>query len=246
MQKSKYKKVNIFVTCLVDNFFPEVGEAMVNVLSRLGLDINFIESQTCCGQPAYNSGYQNKAKDVAIHFLETFKNVDTPIICPSGSCVSMIKVYYKDIFKYNFKYKDIVNQLNQRTYEFTDFLVNQLNTTNIGALYNGRVTYHDSCHLLRELGIEDEPRKLIESVEGIEFIEMDMHDACCGFGGTFAVKNPHVSISMLEEKINSAIKTGADTIVSTDMGCLMNINGLISRKNLHIKTMHIAQLLGSV
>ena len=243
MQEPKFNKVNLFITCLIDNFFPEVGESVVNVLSKLGIEVDFIESQTCCGQPAYNSGYQEDAREVAIKFIETYKDVNTPIVCPSGSCTSMITVFYDELLKHNINYKNAINNIKQRTFEFTDFLVNHLNTVNIGSKYEGTVTYHDSCHSLRELGLKNESRQLLNAINGLKLIEMDMCDACCGFGGTFSVKNPEVSISMVEEKVNSALQTDAEAIVSSDMGCLMNINGYISRKKLPIKTMHIAQVL---
>lgn len=240
---NKYKSVDIFVTCLVDNFFPDVGISMVNVLKKLGVDVRFNDSQTCCGQPAYNTGYQSYAREVATKLLDNYKNNSRPVICPSGSCTTMIKVFFPEIFREDPEYRDLSEEMASNTFEFTDYLVNRLRITDVGATYNGKVTYHDSCHLLRELGLRDEPRVLISSVRGAELIEMDMNDACCGFGGTFSVKLPHVSNSMLEEKIQSALETGADTIVSTDMGCLMNIQGYISRNNIKLKTMHITQLL---
>lgn len=234
---------SIFISCLVDNFYPEVGISMVNVLRRLGVDLSLNRSQTCCGQPAYNTGYQEEAREVAKHFLDVFSESDCAVICPSGSCTTMVKVFYRDLFSDEPGYREVAEKLASSTYEFTDYLVNVLKVTDVGAEYNGKVTYHDSCHLLRELGLKDEPRKLISSVKGIDFVEMDMHDACCGFGGTFSVKLPHVSNSMLEEKIQCAIDSGAESVVSTDMGCLMNINGYIKRNNIDLKTMHIAQLL---
>lgn len=236
---------NIFVSCLVDNFYPEVGVSMVNVLERMGVRTSFDPSQTCCGQPAFNTGYQSDTMEVAKKFLDIYRDSNDPVVCPSGSCTTMIKVFYRDLFKHDPEYSKISEKLAENTFEFTDYLVNKLGIVDVGAEYDGKVTYHSSCHLLRELGLEKEPRKLINSVKGIEFIEMEMHDACCGFGGTFSVKMPHISKSMLEEKIRCTIESGADTLVSTDMGCLMNINGYISRNRLDIKTMHIAQLLDS-
>lgn len=240
---NKDESVDIFVTCLVDNFFPDVGISMVNVLKKLGVDVRFNDSQTCCGQPAYNTGYQSYAREVATKLLDNYKNKSRPVICPSGSCTTMIKVFFPEIFREDPEYRDLSEEMASNTFEFTDYLVNRLRITDVGATYNGKVTYHDSCHLLRELNLRDEPRVLISSVRGTELVEMDMNDACCGFGGTFSVKLPHVSNSMLEEKVQSALETGADTIVSTDMGCLMNIQGYISRNNIKLKTMHITQLL---
>ena len=243
-------KAYIFITCLVDTFFPAVGENMVSVLSRLGVETEFIEEQTCCGQPAFNSGYQQDAKAVAERFLTVFDKAlndtsgkDIYIVCPSGSCTSMVKVFYKELFHNDLQLLDNASRVSAQTYEFTDFLVNVLNTSDVGAEYDGVITYHDSCHMLRELGINDAPRELIRSVKGAQFTEMEMHDDCCGFGGTFSVKFPDVSVSMLDEKIDCITKSGADTVVSADMGCLMNIGGALSRRNIPVKVMHIADLL---
>ncbi len=250
MQQNRPIKVYIFITCLVDTFFPEVGESMVKVLRNLGVEVDFIEEQTCCGQPAYNSGYQGDSRAVAERFINIFDNAlntntdgENYVICPSGSCTSMLKVFYEDLFKKSPILLEKVERISKHAYEFTDFVVNVLNTTDVGAEYGGIVTYHDSCHMLRELRVKDAPRELIRSVKGIEFREMEMHDACCGFGGTFSIKLPHVSVSMLDEKIECIIKSKADTLVSSDMGCLMNIQGALSRRNIPIKVMHIAQLL---
>lgn len=239
----KQIKVSLFVTCLVDNIFPHVGESMVKVLDRVGIgNISFPESQTCCGQPAYNSGYQREAREVAIKFLSDFDD-EAYIVCPSGSCVSMVKVFYNVLFENDSKYKEAAGNIAARTYEFTDFLTNVLGIVDVGARYNSKATYHDSCHALRELGINEQPRILLKKVSGLELVEMDMHDACCGFGGTFSVKYPDVSTAMLEEKIKCISESGADTVISTDMGCLMNIGGYISRNSLSFEVKHIAEIL---
>lgn len=237
-------KVSLFITCLIDIFFPHVGESIVKILKNIGAKVNFPKDQTCCGQPAFNSGFKEDARAVAKRFLSIFDEDDSKfIISPSGSCTSMVKVFYKELFKDDPQMLEIIYKVSSRTYELSDFLVNVLNTEDIGAVYKGKVTYHDSCHLLRELRIKDEPRKLIKSVKGVEFIEMNMPDVCCGFGGTFSVKFPDVSTSILDEKIENIVKSGADTVVSTDMGCLMQIGGALSRKKFPIKVMHIAELL---
>lgn len=245
-------KVYIFITCLVDTFFPEVGESMVKVLKELGVEVDFVEEQTCCGQPAYNGGYQDDARAVAERFLSIFDkalnndpNKDTYIVCPSGSCTAMVKVFYEDIFKNSPGLLNKVRFISENTFEFSEFLVKVLNTVDVGAEYKGVITYHDSCHLLRELKIKDGPRELIKSVKGVKFKEMELHDACCGFGGTFSIKFPNVSVSMLDEKIECILNSGADTLVSSDMGCLMNIGGALSRRNIPIKVMHLAELLAS-
>ena len=243
-------KVYLFITCLVDTFFPGVGEGMVKVLDRLGVDVEFPPDQTCCGQPAFNSGYREEARAVAERFISIFGKAITEggdkeayIVSPSGSCTAMLKVFYKELFAKDPAYLDKIEYLSSKTYEFSEFLVKVLNKADVGAEYEGVVTYHDSCHLLRELGVKDEPRKLIEAVKGVQFREMELHDACCGFGGTFSIKFPRVSVSMLDEKIECILGCGADTVVSSDMGCLMNIRGALSRRRIPVKVMHIAELL---
>ncbi len=237
-------KVTIFISCLVDTFFPNVGESMVRVLRNLGLEVDFLEDQTCCGQPAFNSGYQDEAKELAARFLDIFDQVNY-IVCPSGSCVTMVKVFYKELLKYDQHMMTQLKRVISKTYEFSEFIVNVLGVTDVGASYDGIVTYHDSCHLLRELGINKEPRELIKSVRGIEFREMELHDACCGFGGAFSIKFSDVSVSMLNEKIDCILNSGANTVVANDMGCLMNIGGVISKRNLSIRVLHIAELLAN-
>ncbi len=237
-------KVSLFVTCLVDILFPQVGVSMFKVLKRHGVEVDFPEEQTCCGQPAFNSGFRQDAKVLAKRFVSIFSQ-DGFIVSPSGSCTSMVRVFYKELFHDDQRMLKIVDLLSSRTYEFSEFLVNVLKIDDVGATYNGRVTYHDSCHALRELRVQNEPRKLIKSVKGVDFVEMKFPDTCCGFGGTFSVKFPDVSVSILDEKIESIIESGADTVVSTDMGCLMQIGGAITRKKLPVKTIHIAELLAS-
>jgi L-lactate dehydrogenase complex protein LldE len=216
---------------------------MVTVLRRVGVEnISFPENQTCCGQPAYNSGYRDESRDLALKFINDFKDSEY-IVCPSGSCVSMVKVFYKQLFQNEKQYLDIVTSIANRTYEFSDFMINVLGVSNVGARYEGTVTYHDSCHALRELGINEQPRELLRNVSGLKLIEMNMSDACCGFGGTFSVKYPYVSTAMLQEKVQCIVDSGADTIVSTDTGCLMNIGGYISRNSIHLKVYHIAEIL---
>lgn len=239
-------RASLFITCLIDIFFPQVGESTVKILKNLGVEVDFPKDQTCCGQPSFNSGFQEDTRSIAKRFLSIFnQDHNRFIICPSGSCTSMIRVFYKELFKNDPQMLETTYKVSSRTYELSEFLINVLQTEDVGAYYNGKVTYHDSCHLLRELRVKDEPRKLIKSVKGVEFIEMNLHDACCGFGGTFSVKFPDISASILDEKIENIVKSGADTIVSTDMGCLMQIDGALSRRKIPIKTMHIAELLVS-
>jgi len=215
---------------------------MVEVLRRLGVDLDFLEEQTCCGQPAFNAGYHADAKILAKRFISIFDH-DDYIVCPSGSCASMVKIFYRELFKNDREMLEISDRVSTRTREFSDFIVNVLHKEDVGAFYSGKVTYHDSCHLLRELRIKDEPRKLINSVKGIDFVEMNSSDSCCGFGGTFSIKFPDVSVSILDEKIENISNTGADAVISTDMGCLMQIGGALSRRKIPIRTMHLAELL---
>jgi len=237
-------KVSLFITCLVDILFPQVGVSMFKVLKRLGVEVDFPEEQTCCGQPAFNSGFRQDAKVLAKRFVSIFSQ-DGFIVSPSGSCTSMVRVFYKELFHNDQQMLEMVDLLSSRTYEFSEFLVNVLKVDDVGAIYNGRVTCHDSCHALRELRVQNEPRKLIKSVKGVDFVEMKNPDICCGFGGTFSVKFPDVSVSILDEKIESIIESGADTVVSTDMGCLMQISGALNRRNIPVRAMHIAELLAS-
>ena len=229
-------------TCLVDQFFPEVGEAVVTVLRRLDVDVTFPEEQTCCGQIAFNGGYRKEAADVARHFMDVFEN-ERHVVVPSGSCASMIKVYYRELFRDDPDDLERALALGEKTHELTDFIVNVLAVTDVGSLARGLVTYHDSCHLLRELGISAEPRSLIGGVSGVELQEMPNADACCGFGGLFSVKFPEISIAILDEKLDAIRASGADTVVANDCGCLMHMRGAIERRGMSVRAIHIAELL---
>jgi L-lactate dehydrogenase complex protein LldE len=235
-------RVSLFITCLVDEFFPDVGESMVKVLRRLGVNVDFDPQQTCCGQPAFNTGYRRYAFDLGKRFLGLFADADY-IVAPSGSCVSMVKHYYNDLFKDDPTLARRAQELGARVREFSDFLVNVLGVENVGASYHGRVTYHDACHLLRELRIVEEPRRLIRAVRGIEFVEMENSDQCCGFGGMFSVKLADVSGAMVQDKIEGLNRSRADVLVANDSSCLMQIAGALSRQGSSIRTMHLAQLL---
>jgi len=235
-------KASIFITCLVDQFFPQVGLSMVKVLRRLGVELDFPEDQTCCGQPAFNSGFQTEARSVAQRFIDTFENSQY-IVTPSGSCASMVKVFYKDLFKDEAAIQKRAIELGKRVYEFTDFIVNVLGVEDVGASFRERVALHQSCHLLRELNVRSEPARLLNRVSGIELVEMERADLCCGFGGLFSIKYPQISGSILQEKIDCIQKCKADVIVATDMGCLMHISGGLSRQRIPVKAMHIAEVL---
>ena len=224
--------------------YPEVAEAMVRVLRRLGLSITCPTDQTCCGQPAFNSGYRRQARTAARHFIEVFEDSQT-IVCPSGSCVNMVRHHYADLFANDPHWSQRARDLASRTYEFSEYLVDVLGIDELGARFEGRLTYHDSCHLLRGIGVREQPRKLLHRVSGADFIEMPDSDYCCGFGGTFAVKYSDISNAMVKDKVKNIMNTGADVVVGCDMGCLMNIQGRLSRIGSSIKVMHIAQILAS-
>jgi L-lactate dehydrogenase complex protein LldE len=228
----------------VDQFFPEVGESTVRVLRHLGVEVDFPRGQTCCGQPAFNTGYHRDAAAVARRFLDIFEG-DGYVVAPSGSCVSMVRLFYPELFREEAHLHQRALRLAQRTYELSEFLVKVVGVHDIGArLPHGlRVTYHDSCHALRELGIAEGPRRLIRGIRGVEFVEFLNHEACCGFGGTFAVKYPDISAAILQEKVDGIARSGTDAVVSTDCGCLMNIAGAMSRRGISVRPIHLAQLL---
>jgi len=230
-------RVSLFVTCIVDQVFPQVGIAMTQVLERLGYEVDFPDAQTCCAQPAFNSGYREEAAKVARHFLETFRDSEY-IVVPSGSCTSMISHHYADIFG---KQPDLA----ARVWEFSRFLTEVAGVEDVGARFDGVVTYHDSCHALRELHIKDGPRRLLAKVQGLTLREMEAAEECCGFGGTFSVKFPEVSGGMARTKIDSILKTEAGTVVSIDSSCLMQLQGVIDRAKLPIRTLHLAEVLAA-
>ncbi len=238
----KNKPVTLFIQCLVDSLYPEVGQAMVHLFEKLNIQVDIPLEQTCCGQPAFNSGYRREAKKAAKRFIEVFESADI-IVCPSGSCVDMVKHQYPGLFKDGSLWQKRAKSINAKIFELTQYIVDVLGVEDVGASFNGRVTYHDSCHLLRNLGVADQPRKLIANVRDIHLVEMKDAEKCCGFGGTFSVKYPDISSAILEEKVDNIIATGTDAVVGCDISCLMNIQGMLSRRNSPIKTLHIAQLL---
>ena len=236
------KKITLFVQCLVDGLYPEVGEAMLTLFKRLGIQVECPLDQTCCGQPAFNAGYHKAARVAARRFITIFENVEW-IVCPSGSCVSMVKNHYPELFKTEPGWSERANQVGKRTFELSQFLVDILGIEDLGAAYAGKITYHDACHLLRGLGVREQPRRLIQSLRGAELVEMKDPDRCCGFGGTFSVKYPDISTAMVDDKVRNIIASGADIVTACDISCLMNIQGRLSRMGSPIKTLHLAQLL---
>jgi len=235
-------RVALFVTCLIDQFFPQVGESVVKVLRQLDVEVTFNPAQTCCGQPAFNTGYWDEARTVAAKVLNLFDDADY-VVCPSGSCTSMVRAFYPELFAADPAALRKCLQLRDRFLEFSEFLVNVLKVEDVGASFPHRVTYHDSCHLLRELGVEQQPRKLLSKVRGIDCVEMEGYKVCCGFGGTFAVKFPEVSAAMGQDKLGFAAHTNAEYLVANDSGCLMHLAGMIHRQGLPLKTLHLAEVL---
>jgi L-lactate dehydrogenase complex protein LldE len=223
---------------------PHIGIATVELLEHLGCTVQYNPKQTCCGQPAFNSGFSAEAAAVARHMLDTFADGDAPVVVPSGSCAAMVKVFFSELFEHTENAKRAAN-LAARTFELSDFLVQKLGVKNVGATFRHKVTFHDGCHGLRELRSHAAPRQLLKAVRGLELIEMAEAQTCCGFGGTFAVKFAQISTAMAEVKCKSAVETGAEFVVSNDPSCLMQIRGYIEKQRLPINTMHLAEVLNS-
>ncbi len=235
--------VQIFIPCFVDQLYPQTAFNMVKVLEKAGCKVNYNTNQTCCGQPAFNAGFWDDAKDVCSKFIKDFSGADY-IVAPSASCVGFVRNYYSKLFDNSSQHYP-VKDLQKRIFEFSEFMVNVLQVENVGATLNGKATYHDSCAGLRECKIKQEPRKLLSNVKGLEIIEMNDVETCCGFGGTFAVKFEAISIAMAEQKVTNAVATGAEYIISTDLSCLMHIDGYIRHKGINLKAMHIADVLAN-
>jgi L-lactate dehydrogenase complex protein LldE len=236
-------EVQIFIPCFMDQLFPTTAFNMVKVLEKLGCVVKYNANQTCCGQPAYNAGFRNEAKEVCSKFIKDFEGADI-IITPSASCAGFVHNYYPTIFD-NSSFHNETKSLQKRVVEFSDFLVNHLKITDIGATLSTRATYHDSCAALREYKLKNEPRELLANVKGLELIEMKDNETCCGFGGTFAVKFDGISAAMADQKVDNALAVQAETIISTDISCLMHISGFANKQHRNIKTMHLADVLAS-
>lgn len=234
--------VQLFIPCFIDQLYPQTAFNTMKVLEMAGCKVHYNPEQTCCGQPAFNSGYWNEAAKLAHKFLNDFSD-DMPVVSPSASCSSFVIHHYPKILNSDAQWLDKHQNLKPRIFELTDFLVNVLKKEELGAVFPHRVTFHDACSALREYGLKDEARKLLARVEGLELVEMKERDTCCGFGGTFAVKNADVSSAMAEKKVEFALQTGAEFILSTESSCLMNLQGYIRKKKLPIGVMHIADVL---
>jgi len=238
-------RAQLFITCLGDQFYTGTLKNMVRILERLGVELSFPPEQTCCGQPLFNNGFEDQARQVARSMLRAFSKTIDPVIGPSGSCVGMIKHHYLELFPEGSEEHELAKALSERIYEFTEYLVHVLRVTDLGAVYPHKVTYHASCHYLREMGLRDEAQLLLSSVKGLELLPLQEEDTCCGFGGAFSVTFPEVSRSMMENKVKNIIAAGADTIVTTEPGCLMNIAGGLRNVRSPIRAMHIIDVLAS-
>lgn len=239
-----HMNVDVFIPCFIDQLYPQTAYNFIRVLEKAGCKIRYNPEQTCCGQPSFNSGYWKETKTLAAKFLSDFEKSEI-IVAPSASCTGFIKNYYKKVFADDAVYLSKVTDLTPRIFEFSDFLVNHIQKIDFGAVFNHKVTFHDSCAGLREYGIKKEPRLLLENVRGLELIEMDNLETCCGFGGTFSAKFHSISTAMTEQKVEHAIKTGAEYIVSTEASCLMNIEAYIKKQKLPVKTIHLADVLAN-
>jgi L-lactate dehydrogenase complex protein LldE len=237
-------KVEIFIPCFVDQFYPQTGFNLIKILEKLGCEVHYNPEQTCCGQPAYNAGYTQEAKKVAEKFLQDFAQGEHFIVAPSASCVGMIRNSYENLFQK--EHQQAYHQLEKRVLEFTEFVTDVLEVDKIeGAKLDGIATYHDACSALRECGIKEAPRTLLSNVEGLTLVDLKDNEICCGFGGTFAVKFQGISSAMAEQKIDNATATQANYLISTDLSCLMHLDGYIQKNRKNIRAMHIVDVLAS-
>lgn len=239
------KTAQLFVTCIIDTLYPEIGEAVVRVLNRAGVEVAFPDQQTCCGQPAFNSGMHNEARQLAQHTIQVFEQTQGPVVIPSGSCAAMIRHGYLELFSQEPDWLDRAQNLAKRTYELTEFLVDELGVVDLGARLPAHLAYHRSCHLLRGLGVDKQPLALLQSVKDAELVDLPGSDECCGFGGIFSIEYPEISSAMLARKISNIQASGCDLVVSCDMGCITNINGGLHRQGLGLRAVYIAQVLDS-
>ena len=239
---TKRRRVQLFVTCLIEHFRPEVATAAARVLERLGVEVSVPAAQTCCGQPAYNSGHRAAARETAAHFLDAFAD-DVDIVVPSGSCASMVRHHYGRLFADDPPRLARAEAISQRVYELTEYLVDVLGRTDLGAEFAATATYHPCCHLTRDLGVDRQPKALLDAVEGLQMLPLERADVCCGFGGGFSMQLSEVSGAMLDEKLDHVVATGAQVLVAADTGCILHMAGGARRRKLDLAVMHIAELL---
>ena len=246
-EDNRSRRVELFVTCVVDNLFPETGEAALRVLRALGVDVSFNPAQTCCGQPAFNTGYWNDAKPLARRFLDQYDGA-TPVVMPSGSCAAMVRHYYRQLFADDPVNRKRAGLLAPHVYEFTEYVVDRWGTDALSSLPDldaptVKVAFHESCHAKRELGIDSQPRSLLDAMTHCEQVELFQSEVCCGFGGTFSVKYPDISGAMLSDKLDAIEVSGADVVTACDSSCLMHIRGGLQKRRSAVRTAHIAELI---
>ncbi|HVJ47852.1 (Fe-S)-binding protein [Desulfitobacterium sp.] len=236
-------RISIFITCLGNMLYPDLGVTMAKIFSQLGHTVDYPDNQACCGQISFNSGYTEDTRAIARNLIDAFEDSEV-VVAPSGSCIGMIHHNYPSLFENDPVYLKKATDLIHKSYEFSQFLVNVLKQPDLGARYKAKVTYHPSCHATRLMGIRDEPLTLLEHIQGIEVVPLPEAQLCCGFGGTFAIKMPVISEAMVQEKAQHVIDSGADILTGLDMGCLMNISGYLEKHGHPVPAMHIIQLLG--
>lgn len=235
--------IQLMITCLIDTLYPEIGEAVVRVLERAGVEVAFPAGQTCCGQPAFNAGMRQQATPLAQRTIQIFEATTGSVIVPSGSCAAMIRHGYLELFADDPVWLERARRLASRTYELSEFLIDILGMAELGAEFAGRLTYHRSCHLLRDLGVDQQPLTLLRAVKKAELVDLAGADECCGFGGVFSIEHPEISSAMLQRKLDNIIASGAERVVTCDAGCLTNINGGLHRLGLSPRAVHIAEIL---
>lgn len=234
--------MTLFVTCLVDQVYPEIGMACARVLNRLGVEVDVPGKQTCCGQPAYNSGFWTEARAIAKRFLKVFDG-DAPIVVPSGSCGAMVRNMYPELFHDDPEMLARARAVGKRVFEFSEFVVDRLGVSDAGGELRGTAVYHQCCHLLRELNIDRQPKALLGSIRGLELRPLEKAEVCCGFGGTFAVKMPEISTAMMDEKLRNVAASGAEMLIAGDSGCLMHMDGGMRRQGMKVRALHYAEVL---
>ena len=237
--------VQLFITCLTDSFFPQTGEAVVDILHRLGIGVDFAREQTCCGQPQFNAGLRKDARAIAEHTIKVFENATGDIITPSGSCAHHFRHNYLELFEGDSVWLPRAKAISERVFEFTEYLVDKLNVTDVGAQWNGTLTYHPSCHTLRGINVDKQPRTLLANVHGATLVDLPNAQECCGFGGVMSVEHPELSAEWLKRKIKHLEDSQSPTLVVTDAGCLMHIAGGLNRQGKKQRVMHIAEVLNS-
>jgi len=239
------EKVQLFITCIIDTLYPKIGFDVIDVLERAGVEVEIPPEQTCCGQPAFNAGLRHLSRPVAEHFINIFEDTDGPIVAPSGSCTAMVKHGYMELFSGDETWLSRAEAIAKRIYELSEFIVDYLGVNELGAHLPARIAYHPSCHLLRDLGVNSQPRDLLKAVEGAQLVELPYSTECCGFGGVFSAEYPEVSTAMLERKIWNIEDSKSDLVVTCDAGCMTHINGGLHRRGKDLRAVHIAQVLSS-